>query len=319
MKNKLFLGIDTSNYTTSVAVVDIDGNCLANIKKPLPVKSGACGLRQSDAVFFHTQNLPEAMRAAEDYLNVGSLAAIGVSEKPRNVDGSYMPCFLSGVAAATAASVASGARLYRFSHQCGHLMAALHSSGREDFKTTTFGAFHVSGGTTELVRAHFDGAAFETELVGGTADLNAGQAIDRIGVLMGLPFPAGPSMEALAKQNTKKLPPRKLSVKGTYVHLSGLENLATKLYNETHDKPLVAAFTLTFIAEALTAMSRAYIETYGAQPLLYAGGVMSNGLIKTHIRGKFDAAFAEPAFSADNAVGIALLARHTFLQAEENA
>lgn len=319
MKNKLFLGIDTSNYTTSVAVVDIDGRCLANIKKPLPVKEGSCGLRQSDAVFFHTVNLPEALRAAEEKLGGDAPVAIGVSEKPRNVQGSYMPCFLSGVAAATAASVASGATLYRFSHQCGHLMAALDSSGRDDLKETTFGAFHVSGGTTELVRARFDGASFITELVGGTKDLNAGQAIDRIGVMMGLPFPAGPSMERLAAQNKTRLPPRKLSVEGTAVHLSGLENIAARLYRETNDKPLVAAFTLTFIAESLAAMSQAYKDTYGAQPILYAGGVMSNGLIKNHICGKFDAAFAEPAFSADNAVGIALLARHTFLQAEENA
>ncbi len=319
MKNKIFLGIDTSNYTTSVAVVDINGTCLANIKKPLPVKEGACGLRQSDALFFHTVNLPEVLQLSKIHLEGNEILAVGVSDKPRNVEGSYMPCFLAGVSAATAAATATNSKLYRFSHQCGHLMAAIFSSGRKELTNNTFGAFHVSGGTTELVRAHFNGASFDTVIVGGTADLNAGQAIDRIGVVMGLPFPCGPAMEILATQNKTKLPPRKISVKGTTVHLSGLENLAKKLYDETKDKPLVAAFSLTFIAESLAAMSKAYLDIYGNQPLLYAGGVMSNGLIKSHICGKFDAAFAEPIFSADNAAGIALLARQTFLKTEDNA
>lgn len=315
MKNDLFLGIDTSNYTTSVAVVDGDGSLIANLKRPLTVKEGACGLRQSDALFLHTVNLPDILDEAREYLPVPP-RAIGVSARPRNVDGSYMPCFLAGVAAATAASLTSRAPLYSFSHQCGHLMAAVYSSGRADLLSRPFGAFHVSGGTTELLSVSFRGDGFSAELVGGTRDLNAGQVIDRIGVMLGLSFPCGPALEALAIQNKEKLPPRKLCVNRTYTNLSGLENMAAKLYRDTNDKALTAAFTLRFIAETLDKMSESYLAAYGDVPLLYAGGVMSNTLIKKFLKEKYDAAFAVPQLSADNACGVAVLAKHKFYQTE---
>lgn len=317
MKKNCILGIDTSNYTTSAALVDTDGKLIANVKKLLPVKEGACGLRQSDALFFHTVQLPAILSEVGEYLDGGSPVAVGVSSRPRSVAGSYMPCFLAGVSAARAASVAACIPLYTFSHQCGHLMAALYSAGCEELTKTTFGAFHVSGGTTELLRASFNGNAFDTEIVGGTRDLNAGQAIDRVGVMLGLPFPCGPALERCAAENKKKLPPRKISAEGTYVNLSGLQNLAEKHYRETGDAPLTAAFTLAFIAESLAAMSRAYIEKFGPSPLLYAGGVMSNVYIKSYLGARFDARFAEPSLSSDNAVGIALLARRAYLGQEE--
>ena len=114
---KIIMGIDTSNYTTSVALMYSDGELIANIKEPLPVKLGECGLRQSDAVFAHIKNLPKAMEKASGILNGRSVSAIGVSERPRNVFGSYMPCFLAGLSAATSAAAASGVPLYRFSHR----------------------------------------------------------------------------------------------------------------------------------------------------------------------------------------------------------
>ena len=151
MKRELFLGIDTSNYTTSAAVLDASGEVLANAKRPLPVEAGARGLRQSEAVFAHIKNLPSLMQEIAPVLEGGSLLAIGVSEAPRRAEGSYMPCFLSGVAAAETAAASAGVPLYRFSHQCGHLAAAILSSGRHDLFERPFGAFHVSGGTTEVL------------------------------------------------------------------------------------------------------------------------------------------------------------------------
>ena len=130
MKREVILGIDTSNYTTSVAIMSIDGELIANIKRPLPVKVGERGLRQSDAVFAHIKNIPSAMEEARSYLDGATVVAVGVSERPRNVEGSYMPCFLTGVAVAESVATATGVPLYRFSHQCGHIMAALYSSGR---------------------------------------------------------------------------------------------------------------------------------------------------------------------------------------------
>ena len=194
-----FIGIDTSNYTTSLAICDIDGNILLNYKKILDVDAGERGLRQSDAVFAHVKNLPEALSEMGELLKDYTPLAIGVSSKPRDIEDSYMPCFLSGVAAATAISNARNIPLYRFSHQSGQIMAALASSGACDkYLQSPFCAFHVSGGTTEVLYVESTDSGFAVTLLGGTADLNAGQAIDRAGVAMGLKFPCGAELDKLA-------------------------------------------------------------------------------------------------------------------------
>ena len=312
MKRKVILGIDTSNYTTSVAVMGVDGELIANIKRPLPVKPGERGLRQSDAVFAHVKNLPSAMDEARSYLADADVVAIGVSERPRNIDGSYMPCFLSGVAVAESIAAAGGVPVYRFSHQCGHIMAALYSSGRMDMIEREFCAFHVSGGTTEVLRVNKSGAAFKAELVGGTADINAGQLIDRIGVYMGLSFPAGPHIEALALENEARIPPIKLKLNDGRVNLSGAENLATALFDKTKDMRLTSAYVLEYVTRALTLLASDYEERFGSTEFVFAGGVMSNSIIKSALSKQFRASFATPACSADNAVGIACLAMRAY-------
>ena len=307
MKNEFVVGIDTSNYTTSVSVMTLDGELVANEKAPLPVKSGECGLRQSDAVFAHVKNIPELMKRVAEHLGGHAPAAVGVSERPRNIEGSYMPCFLTGVSVAEGMSAVSGVPLYKFSHQCGHIMAAIYSAKRTDLLDKEFVAFHVSGGTTEMLKITPDKYAFRAELIGGTADLNAGQVIDRIGVRLGLNFPCGKELEALAIKNDKKIPKKKISSKGLDINLSGLENMAVKLYKETNDAPLVAAFTLDFIANSLIYLVNEYESRNGKTEFLFAGGVMSNSIIKSKIASVCSASFAEPALSADNAVGIAVL------------
>lgn len=315
MKDNYILGIDTSNYTTSIGLVTADGHVIANIKRPLPVAEGARGLRQSDALFAHTKNLPSAMEELQAVLGGHRISAIGVSSRPRNIEGSYMPCFLAGVAAANACAAVSHAPLHTFSHQCGHVMAAVHSSGREDLlKGEPFGAFHVSGGTTELLRVRAIENGFLSEIIGGTKDLNAGQIIDRIGVALGLQFPCGPELERLALQNQKPIPRRKPSLDGCYANLSGLENMALHIYKETQDKFLVAAFVLDHIGQALLGMTKAYMTLYGDQPIVFAGGVMCNSQIRRILSAELDAAYATPLLSADNAVGIALLAARRYAQ-----
>ena len=295
---RIILGIDTSNYTTSVALLYDDGELIANIKRPLPVNSGERGLRQSEAVFAHVKNIPSAMQEARVLLDGRVPVAVGVSEKPRNVDGSYMPCFLSGVAVAESISASLGIPLYKFSHQCGHIMAALYSSKSESLMNGRFAAFHVSGGTTELLIVDGDLHGFRAEKVGGTKDLNAGQIIDRIGVFLGMPFPAGPHLERAALAYEGKIPSKKVSVSGTYANLSGLENIAYKIYEESGDKNKTAAF-----------MCENLMDEQGSMPIVFAGGVMCNSIIKAKIEEKFDARFADPMLSADNAVGIAELTR----------
>ena len=308
MSSKIIIGIDTSNYTTSIALMSEEGELLANIKRPLTVREGERGLRQSDAVFSHIKNLPSAFEEAKEIIRDSQICAIGVSEKPRNIEGSYMPCFLAGVSAASAISATSGAPMYTFSHQCGHIMAAVYSSGNFDLLTRDFAAFHISGGTTELLSVHPEKIGFSATLVGGTKDLNAGQIIDRIGVKMGFSFPCGAEIEKAALECKAKPPKKKISRDGLFVNLSGLENMAEKLYSETGDKALVSSFVLNYLASAISEMSEAYVDKFGDTHFVYAGGVMSNSIIKDILGKKFNCSFAEPRMSADNAVGIAYLA-----------
>ena len=287
--------------------MSLDGELISNLKRPLPVKPGERGLRQSDAVFAHTVNIPDLMREAGQLLGGKRVVAVGVSATPRNESGSYMPCFLSGVAAAESVSATLGVPLYRFSHQCGHIMAAVYSSGAWEVLNGEFGAFHISGGTTELVRVKPTECGFETKLLGGTADLNAGQVIDRIGVYLGMKFPAGPALEAEAMKNTDKIPKKKVSSSGMTVNLSGLENMAIKLYKDTNNAPLTAAFVFDYIGRSISAMLDAYKEQYGDGMVVCAGGVMCNGIIKKMLLQRYNVCFAEPAMSADNAVGVAVL------------
>lgn len=307
MKDRVILGIDTSNYTTSVAILSEDGRLIANLKRPLTVKPGERGLRQSDALFAHTVNLPEIMEEARAYLKGFQVSAVGVSTAPRNQAGSYMPCFLAGVSAAESISAAMDIPAYKFSHQCGHIMAAIYSSGAYELLKGDFAAFHVSGGTTELVRVAPARIGFNAELIGGSADLNAGQVIDRIGVYLGMQFPAGPALEREALKNTKKIPKRKISKNEMQINLSGLENMAIKLYSDTGDKALAAAFVFDYIGRALLALMETYEQMFGKSRFVCAGGVMCNSIIKSMLSEKYDVCFAEPSMSADNAVGIAAL------------
>lgn len=307
MRTNVVIGIDTSNYTTSVSVMTEDGELLANIKRPLPVREGERGLRQSDAVFAHVKNLPECMDEAASIIAGNTVVAVGVSATPRRAEGSYMPCFLTGVAAAKSISAAAGVPIYEFSHQCGHVMAALYSAKRFDLLTEKFAAFHVSGGTTELLLVNPSDNGFDAELIGGTKDLNAGQVIDRVGVKLGLRFPCGPALERLALANTEKIPKQRVSIDGTFVNLSGVENVADKIYRESSDPSLCAAFVFDHIGNAISAMTEACFEKYGKLHVVYAGGVMCNGIIKKKLSERYDCSFALPEMSCDNAVGIAYL------------
>ena len=303
----LYLGIDTSNYTTSTALYDSEKNTVVQKKKLLPVKEGQLGLRQSDAVFHHTAQLHTLFSELAKDVDMSRISAIGVSVKPRPVEGSYMPCFTVGENTAKILSAALKKPLYTFSHQEGHIAAALYSSGRDDFFTKTFLAFHVSGGTTEAVLAKGFGTGFELELVANTLDLNAGQAVDRVGLLLGLKFPCGKELEKLAldfKGNVRAKP----TLKGCDCCLSGVENLCKKMFDERKSREEIAAFCLEYIKQSLATMTEKLFEKYGKMPVVFAGGVMSNSIIRDEFTRKFGAVFAQPDFSTDNAAGIACLA-----------
>lgn len=298
------LGIDTSNYTTSAALLQ-EGRILQS-KKLLPVRPGEMGLRQSDAVFHHVQQLPEVMSKLP--LSNAKIAAVGVSTRPRSMEGSYMPCFLVGETSATSVALVLGVPLYRFSHQQGHIAAALYSAGQLALLNRRFLAFHVSGGTTEAVLCEPEKEdIFTTKIAARSLDLKAGQAVDRVGFMLGLHFPAGPELEKLALRSGKKFRIRP-SMKQADCSLSGIENRCRAMLKSGEPKEDIAAFCLQSVLSALDSMSALLLREYGPLPLLFAGGVMSNSIIRRALTEKYGAYFAEPAFSADNAAGIAVLA-----------
>ncbi len=303
-REPVILGIDTSNYTTSAA--RLEGGEIFQSKKLLPVKPGQLGLRQSDAVFHHVQQLPD--RLEEVLQGAPAVQAIGVSDRPRAQEGSYMPCFTVGVGTARALAAATGAALYRFSHQAGHIAAALYSAKKLDLLEQRFLAFHVSGGTTEAVLVTPDeNEILHAEIVASSLDLKGGQAVDRAGVLLGLPFPAGPELEKLALCWDAPVKVRPV-MKGCNCSFSGIENQCKKLFDTGHPKEEIARYCLEAVRAALEGMCTELLGEYGNLPVLFAGGVMSNSIVKKALTEKFGAYFAEPVFSADNAAGAAVLA-----------
>lgn len=312
---RCYIGFDTSNYTTSCAVCDEQGVIISNRKAPLSVKEGQRGLRQSDAVFEHVRNIPELMRRISKDIEGYEPIAVGVSVRPRDAQDSYMPCFLAGRSAAYAFAASRGLRVCEFSHQSGHIMAALYSAGRLDLlEKGEFIAFHVSGGTTEALLVSPDAGGFNVELVGKTADINAGQAIDRVGVAMGLSFPCGAELERLAAEHAGEIYSHPICVRDGECSLSGVENIAARLYERDGDKRAVAAFVFDFIGRTLEQMCADVTRRYGEMPVIFAGGVMSNRIMRERLAESFEAYFSEPQFSADNAAGIALLCQREYTQ-----
>ncbi len=314
-----YLGIDTSNYTTSLSLCDESGNILANLKKLLPVEQGSRGLRQSDAVFSHIRNLDHLFPSLERYISEHGLqvAAVGSSAFPRDAEGSYMPCFLVGKSHASFLSSVLRIPCYQFSHQAGHVSAAVYSSGAS-VGDDPFYAFHVSGGTTEILLVErLASGRPSIVLLGGSQDLHAGQVIDRIGVNLGFPFPAGPFVERAALDWTGPIPRHKVSVDGLRCHLSGLENLANAMISQGKDPSEISAFTLRFIGETLVRLTDNLLSAHGEHPIVYAGGVMSCSILKEMLKGS-SRYFADPAFSSDNAAGIALLTRQSYLKEQQN-
>lgn len=303
----IYLGIDTSNYTTSVAAYNSKSNTVTQYKKLLPVKKGEKGLRQSDAVFHHTQQFPELIKKLTENVE-GDLSAVGVSVKPRLIDGSYMPCFTVGITNAVSISSVLRVPMYEFSHQQGHIIAALFSAGKMELIREPFIAFHVSGGTTEALYVTPDeNNVISCEIIASSTDLKAGQAIDRVGVMMGLDFPCGMNLDRLAAQSGKEYK-IKTSVKDGNCSLSGLENKCKAMFDNGEAYEDIAKFCIDYISATLEKMTLNILEKYGNLPLVFSGGVMSNSIINKRFTDKFGAYFATSEFSSDNAAGIAILA-----------
>lgn len=295
------LGLDTSNYTTSVAI--FDGTSGENIGRLLDVPSGALGLRQSDALFQHVKRLPQLFEQLHGKNLLHELAAVGASARPRAVDGSYMPCFLAGEGYGRALSAALDVPFFPVSHQQGHLAAAAWSAGRMDLLDEPILAWHLSGGTTELLYVEPEGVNVHAQAIGGTSDISAGQLIDRTGKLLGLDFPAGKALDALARtsQSEKRF---KVKLNGCSFSLSGVENQVKALAEQGGAPAEIARFTLNTIADAVARATVAALKERPGLSVLCSGGVASNTLLREKLKG---AVFADPKYSTDNAMGVAIL------------
>ena len=298
------LGFDTSNYTTSIACYDgVDG---LNISKLLPVKAGELGLRQSDAVFAHIKSLPELSGRLFSDMKVSHIQAVGVSTRPRAVEGSYMPCFMVGYSHARLLSEAMSVPLVEVSHQQGHIAASLWSAGRLDLLDKPHLAWHLSGGTTELLLVEPEGWNVTCRRIGGTTDISAGQLIDRTGQLLGLPFPAGKHLDALSGEAEGK---ELFRVKCPEMEFSfsGVQNKVQQFYAANQSPAETAAFALRCVANGVLQATKNALKSYPGLPVVFSGGVASNSILRAVLR-PLNPIFASPQYSTDNAMGVAVLA-----------
>ena len=374
MSQRVYLGIDTSCYTTSVAIMDEAGALLGEARQILSVRPGRCGLQQSEMVFQHTRNLPRLMEeavgqvigcvktgagsvangvaVADEASTAGAsglaglaaagyeLAAIGVSGYPRPLEGSYMPAFLAGLSVARSVAAVTGAQLEVISHQENHLEAGLWSAGGPD--VDRFLLLHASGGTTDVLLAERQqNGRYRITEVGGSMDLHAGQFVDRIGVALGLQFPTGPALEALAEKALARtaevsasvseqsvasvseagagaapmveLP---VSVRKLQVSLSGPCTAALRKLEAGAEPAALALGVEHALAETFARVLRNGVQEYRVRDVLLVGGVGSNNYIRQHVERKLAKLrypvrlwVPEGRFSCDNATGCAAFAR----------
>ena len=299
----MFLGLDTSNYTTSAAA--FGDNIACNVSRLLDVKQGQLGLRQSDALFHHVQRLPEIVDRVLSSIERDSIRAVAASTRPRAVEGSYMPCFLAGESLGRCMAKALDVPFFAFSHQQGHVAASLWSAGRLDLLDKPHLAWHLSGGTTELLLVEPDERNVKASRIGGTTDISAGQVIDRTGVRLGLQFPAGKALDALSHDSGTN-DKFSVKIKGLEFSFSGLENKISSYIQSGASNCDTAAYALNSVIDAIIRTTKAAKQLYPDMEVVFSGGVASNGMLREKCS-SFSPVFAKPEFSTDNAMGVAVL------------
>ncbi len=329
MENRFILGIDTSNYKTSVALTDIHRNVVCDLRKFLKVKQGEKGLRQSDALFQHVKNLPELFEAlagsagkseceaAADDLTSG-IAAVAYSSRPRPVDGSYMPVFLAGESFARSLAALAGIPALQFSHQEGHIEAIKAFSQLKDAERIM--ACHFSGGTSELleVTAADGHTGYDIEIIGGSKDIAFGQVIDRAGVTLGMGFPAGEKMDRIAEAaDEASAVLTRIKVRDAWLNLSGIDTQIKRTLEDSGTVSCESAAPLIReifekVSDAMTDMVIQGAEKTGISDIIMAGGVTSSTFIRHRALKKLNTAginavFDENGLAQDNAVGISVL------------
>ena len=311
MKLKYVLGIDTSCYTTSMAIISTKREIIYNGQVILNVEKGQRGLRQSNAIFKHIKNIPHITRKIGALINPKDIIAVASSSKPRPVEASYMPVFLVGEMLGRAISDFLSTPFYPTTHQEGHISTGLYSLDRalED----RFLAVHFSGGTTELLHVETTKTGYNIDLIGNTQDLHAGQFVDRIGVLMGFEFPAGPQLEQLARSGKDYAIDLPVFVKGMTIGFSGAETHTKRILEKTDRVQDVAIAVYNCLANTLHRWIVNAVMQTDLKDVLLVGGVTSSNILREKLyalsedKPNIQLHFAEPNLAKDNAVGAALL------------
>lgn len=313
-KNKIIIGIDTSCYTTSIAAINLEKNLILSNKKMLNVKSGNKGLRQSEAVFQHVNNLGDMIENIKDEIKDYEIVGICVSSKPRPVEGSYMPVFNCGYKFAKALSSVLNVSLYETSHQEGHIEAAYFDT---KIDKDEFLCVHMSGGTTEILFVKRDLNRYSLEIIGGTKDISAGQLIDRVGVRLEYPFPCGAYLDENAVNFHEEVNKLKISSKEGFINFSGVE---TKIYSLINDysKEYISKLTLKVVSDSLFKSLIYLSEKYNLKDILFVGGVSSSKYISSNLNESFkkyniNSYFTKPDYAKDNAIGVSIIGLNSFL------
>ncbi|MDO4383169.1 MAG: O-sialoglycoprotein endopeptidase [Eubacteriales bacterium] len=307
--NRIALGIDTSNYKTSVAITDESGRVLYQRSEFLKVEQGKRGLRQSEAFFHHCQVLPSFIEEGFEQVNPKDITSIAVSSRPRNVEGSYMPVFLAGIQTGQIISAALQVPLKKFSHQEGHIEAIL--SSLPDVKEERFILFHLSGGTTECLLCQRTDWGYDAEIIGGTKDISMGQLLDRAGVHLGYAFPSGKYLDRIAMTHPVTLRPSKVKIQKGYFNLSGMETQVKKSIEQEGDRIIPGIFFE--LQRVLHQTAKELSKAYDVPTVVMAGGVSSSDTLRNYSKSwdeKEDGCqifFGDPVLSGDNAVGISIL------------
>ena len=312
--SKYYVGIDTSAYTTSLAVIDEKDNIVLDFRNILRVKKGQKGLRQQEAVFQHVKNLPILIEKMIGEIDISKIKTISCSNKPRNIEGSYMPVFVVGKGQAFVLSKVLGTRYKEFSHQEGHIGAGILHSNLKEYKK--FICLHISGGTTELLLVNNQEDKFKIDIIGGTLDLSIGQLIDRIGVEAGLSFPCGRRMDELSERGNILDFNIPLNIKDkTWLNLSGMENFFKNLMKNNsyriEDIFVTLFYTMAYFIYKITINS---CLKYKIDTVLLTGGVSSNKIMREYLKTKLGkeniiAFFPKRGLCTDNGIGIAYIGK----------
>jgi N6-L-threonylcarbamoyladenine synthase len=314
MSNKYYVGIDTSAYTTSLAVIDEEDNIILDLRKILEVKKGQKGLRQQEAIFQHINNLPILIEEMVMKIDIGKIDTISCSNKPRNIEGSYMPVFIAGKGQAFILSKILGVRYKEYSHQEGHIGAGIIYNQLRN--SDEFLSIHISGGTTELLLVNNKQNQLSIKIIGGTLDLSLGQLIDRIGVELGLSFPCGQEMDKISRKGNVLSLNIPISIKEkTWFNLSGLENYFKKLIkNCSYSREDIVATLFHTISKLIyKAIVNSCIE-YNLYSILITGGVSANRILRLYLtdnlmKKKINPYFTNVELCTDNGIGIAFMGK----------